>query len=1489
LKQDKRVTEFLNQSGYVLQAESKVWCKPNYRSIDYIDGDEVERRLAKVIHEATDLSVLSAELRGQCIDWPSVYHLSSSRANILRPFDTVLHGGMQVLEIGAGCGAVTRYLGETGAQVTALERSIRRAAIARARTRDLKNINVVADNFDGFESPIKFDMVTLIGVLEYANLFVHDQNPTLAVLKRVRDLLKVDGILILAIENQLGLKYFAGAPEDHLGRLMYGIEGQYKPTEPQTFGQVVLTGKLREAGFSNVEVALPFPDYKHPASILTEAALRMERFDAAAFAWQSVRRDSQLPKYCNFSPELAWGAIFANKLGAGLSNSFLLAASPARTEIFNRRMLAFHYATDRVAAYCKETVFQLDQGNAVEVSYKRLASAGLDNPPGARLLFNCPQRSEYSLGSPLSWYFMKLITADGWVIEDVGEFIKKYIAILKHFCEEAGQELLEARVDYVLPGEFFDLIPQNIIINAAGEAVTIDKEWTMLGGVELGYLIFRGLLWMSNSVSRFGVQSNSLPVTRRQFLVSAMSSAGLTVTSSDIALYFQQEVRVQNQVIGIDTSHTIDAVLAHELSTQHAGAALSALEREVQRLEQEMDRGQGSIAEIHLVVAQRDQSLSAKEQEIRDLRKTIARKAENGKALNRRVGELEQMLQERSSYLEMVLKSHSWMLTMPFRAVSWQARRLVRLSVRVAFAAGRIGRELYNGISADGLLRGMAPTVERVKRRISGAPEQGRPMTTVQVDWFGRIRHDPLVSVLAVCFNGARHLPEFLESLAQQSYRNYEVIIVDNGSSDGSADIIRRYQSKFQAMQLILADRNLGFAEGNNVALEHARGELLLLVNVDTRVTEDWMRELVEALRCDGAAAIAASKILFWTRFHDIELVTTNPVELDLQVLEASLEYKKYFVRTGIATANKLVRTDENHRLVISVPVQDNPVTLKLAGVEGAKAEGEVRASRTNRQWVEVSAEPAFVELDVSINAVREAGFIINNAGSSRGPDKMPQDRGFGQYDIGQFDSKGYVPYCCGCSVMVRRAAIVGRPLFVPEFFAYYEDSELSGWVVQRGMKVLYVPRSILFHKHSATSSEGSQLWNYLVERSRRIFCFDNDIERLAKDLELSRAQAKCLEGTELQTILSEYDCALLRRLRANGRMLPRRDGVAIYNSYWNTRGGGESHALSLARDLRHMGEIFLVSEHDFDIVALQQYFGIDLYYCRKLVVPRITPDFTEKFTLFINATYRSNLQSRAAYSWYIVSFPHRDVNPEILNSYYFLFNSEYTRKWARLLWGTEVAGEVVYPVRMLSGSTALSSRTREKIILSVGRFFPSDHSKNQLEIARAFRRVVATCKSARGWKLVLAGSLNRSSPECVAYFNEVQACLAGLSAEVLPDLERAKVDYLFGTACVYVHATGLLCDKKLEPEKFEHFGITVAEAANAGCLPVVLDVGGPYELLSSLGIGYSFSSFESLVDTLVKIIEADPESLESDRDIVRKKAQEFLESEGTRELPSLQ
>lgn len=538
----------VQQWGYTLDSDYDIWLKPEYKGIAYSDGDEVEARLLAAVQQTTDLSVLSTELHVHCIDWPSLYHLSSARANIMRPFAGMLKG--DILEIGAGCGAITRYLGESGANILALEGSPRRAHIARTRVRDLDNVTVLTDCFEQFRVDYQFDVITLIGVLEYANLFCTAQNPPLAMLQRVQSLLKPNGKLIIAIENQLGLKYFAGAPEDHLGWPMIGIEGRYQRHQPQTFGRHVLKKMLNQTHFGAIEFLAPFPDYKLPVSIITEKGFASPDFDPAAFVWQSVRRDPQLPTYCNFSLELAWPEVIDNQLGMDLSNSFLIIASPNAEPLIDPSILTYHYTTDRLADYCKETVFQRDENSgAIRIQYKRL-NRSASTRANALLNFVLPGSDTYVLGKTLSHQLLRIVTNEGWLIEQVADFVKDYLAILQYFAKLAGLQVALTSPYAQLPGDFFDMIPSNIIIDADGVARSIDKEWQLATPIEVGHLLFRSFQSLLNATTKFGKPEPLVHMTRYEFIDRVFTVAGLPLQKEDYSRYALLEAEIQHSVTG---------------------------------------------------------------------------------------------------------------------------------------------------------------------------------------------------------------------------------------------------------------------------------------------------------------------------------------------------------------------------------------------------------------------------------------------------------------------------------------------------------------------------------------------------------------------------------------------------------------------------------------------------------------------------------------------------------------------------------------------------------------------------------------------------------------------------------------------------------------------------------------------------------------------------------------------------------------------------
>lgn len=120
----------------------------------------------------------------------------------------------------------------------------------------------------------------------------------------------------------------------------------------------------------------------------------------------------------------------------------------------------------------------------------------------------------------------------------------------------------------------------------------------------------------------------------------------------------------------------------------------------------------------------------------------------------------------------------------------------------------------------------------------------------------------PRASVIVLNYNGAKFAQRCLDSVLASNYPNFEVIVVDNASTDGSYELIRELFSR--EVKLVRNSRNVGYAEGNNIGFRHSRGDIIAFLNIDTEVTENWLIELAKALVSTeiGAAQSALFRLI---------------------------------------------------------------------------------------------------------------------------------------------------------------------------------------------------------------------------------------------------------------------------------------------------------------------------------------------------------------------------------------------------------------------------------------------------------------------------------------------------------------------------------------------------------------------------------------------------------------------------------------------------
>ena len=245
--------------------------------------------------------------------------------------------------------------------------------------------------------------------------------------------------------------------------------------------------------------------------------------------------------------------------------------------------------------------------------------------------------------------------------------------------------------------------------------------------------------------------------------------------------------------------------------------------------------------------------------------------------------------------------------------------------------------------------------------------------------------HNPLVSVVILTWNSEDFIALCLESLSRQTYPNFEIIVVDNASRDSTVQRLKKCPHASLVAKLIVNEKNLGCAGGNNVGWRASSGDIVIFLNPDTVVTKTWMEDLAAALLADPKAVIAGCKIHY----------------------------------------------PNSHR--------------------------------------------------------------IQHAGGILYPNGMSRHVGSGEADLGQYEQPGEADYVTGAAIGVKRDFLENTGGFDEDYFpAYFEETDLCYKARKQGMRVLYVPRALLYHYESPGLSRSSPQFYALYYKMRIRFIIKN-------------------------------------------------------------------------------------------------------------------------------------------------------------------------------------------------------------------------------------------------------------------------------------------------------------------------------------------------------------------------------------------------------------
>lgn len=349
----------------------------------------------------------------------------------------------------------------------------------------------------------------------------------------------------------------------------------------------------------------------------------------------------------------------------------------------------------------------------------------------------------------------------------------------------------------------------------------------------------------------------------------------------------------------------------------------------------------------------------------------------------------------------------------------------------------------------------------------------------------------PFVRVVVVNWNSGELTARCLRALQRTVYpaRRLELVVVDNGSHDGSAAAL---QAEFPDVRFVLNDTNLGFAEGCNRGMRDLDGvDHVALVNNDAEVEPDWLEPLVQLIESDPKVGAVAAQLLLSPGFVRVDLaghgvstalaaVLVDGEDVTRRCLHEGghrvgdphwpLDTTLHFDGPGVLW---VPAAPEARRLALELGIVEvagpNPtLSLACAGRDHAVARTDLQPGRTVR--FELSPGDERTEL-------------VNGLGTELTEHCEGRDIGFGEVAAG-FAAPAEVFGVCGGGTLLRAGMLRTVGLFDPRFFAYYEDTDLSWRMRRAGWTVRAAPTSRIHHAFGAAGGSAAPWFFFLNYRN---------------------------------------------------------------------------------------------------------------------------------------------------------------------------------------------------------------------------------------------------------------------------------------------------------------------------------------------------------------------------------------------------------------------
>lgn len=867
----------------------------------YSDGDATELEMLKIATE------YPGDLAEEYISKNSKYTVnntfSSVRQNILNwyPFKK----NCDILEIGAGMGAVTGLLCSKAKNVTAIEMNELRAEIIRIRHAEKKNLTVISEDINNWDDSYKYDYIVMIGVLEYAGIFTSGSNPFITFLNNVKKHLKDDGVLLCAIENRFGLKYWCGASEDHLGEPFVGIEGYKKEKTPVTFSKKQLEDILEQVQLKHKRFYYVLPDYKFPTGIYTDEY--MPSYDDLQKVSFTYSRNSLL----SIDEKEIYKDIIENNELPFFANSYLFEASIK--ELSEDKII---FATGR--GECKkeyrintiidnkENVYKMPVHPKAIKHLEKTYNNGENLKEKGIMILDAKYedgliKSKFFKGIKADKLFEKyLADNDLKSLFSLIELLKINLLKSSNISKNTDNilvknNIVKENIDFgiILEDGYIDMTFYNCFYEKE-QLIFFDQEWKFVD-VPLNFILYYAV-----KTAYYRSKVNTL--------ISFKSIIDYLDIKEQTEYYDKLEEFLWSNVLyrqcdfygedGYCNQYSERLTLKHYLKSKKAHIEqLIESERNLNNINNELkiklNNKKGHIEQ--LVKSERNlndriiylnKQLELSNAEIEEAKIEIETLNEYIKNLNEEINNKQghiELLLESDRELERIKNSRSWR----YMTYVWKCRDIVlpngskrRLLIKVSVKAvkhpikflrkctpKRIGKFFYY------LKReGVANVSERLDECVIGnyngelnlKIEKVEEDKVYEISDFKKLvfkkESNPKVSIIIPVYNQIHYTYACLKSILENSDDiSYEIII----ANDCSTDITREIDKLIENIEVVTPDKNLRFLLNCNNAAKYAKGEYILFLNNDTQVQENWLASLIALIESDESIGMVGSKLVY--------------------------------------------------------------------------------------------------------------------------------------------------------------------------------------------------------------------------------------------------------------------------------------------------------------------------------------------------------------------------------------------------------------------------------------------------------------------------------------------------------------------------------------------------------------------------------------------------------------------------------------------------